>query len=422
MRQEELCEGICSVSQLSKIENGKVQPKDEHVQAIAKRLGMSVKQLQVTEARRDQIEQEMKFAIQASKSNHERQAITLIEKVIEEARNFGYEDLCAEAMYQQIHFYDNLGEWPQVIRLSQEMLTSGMGLEPGLSLDLWGELGTAHYYSGNLNEAFRCYARQEGLIDGISTDHPQALRIYIGYVANQYFMRRYREVLFYCEKAMPLAIASQRHIYRWRLSNIIALSLNRLREDPQRRYELLESSLQEAEQNGNIAEASQYANNLGALYYWDQDYDNAQRYQELCIRYYDLVTDAFIDTYRREPYYQLASGFIQKGQYDQAKQIVEKLRELCKGRIDSYMYNARIPQLEAEIARVDGRWQEQVQSLKQALEIYERHHVYFEAQETAIRLAEVLEGRGELSEALQMYRRAVSYQQKLEETRLPMTI
>lgn len=337
MKQEELCEGICSVSQLSKIENGKVQAKDEQLNAIAKRLGVPVNKLQVTDARREQLEQEMKFAIQASKTTYERQAIVLIQKVIEESKAHGYQDLYAEAMYQQIHFYDSLSDWPQVIKLSQEVLTSGIQLELGILLELWGELGTAHYYSGNLNEAFRCYSRQEDLIDGISTDHPHVLRIYIGYVANQYFMGRYREVLHYSEKSIPLAAAAQRHVLRWRFGNIIALSLNRLREQPERRYELIKNNLQEAEQNGHIAEASNYASNLGTLYFWDHEYDNAQYYQELCIRYAELVKNAFIDAYRREPYYELARIFVRKGQFDQAKQILEKLRALCAGRNDVYM-------------------------------------------------------------------------------------
>jgi tetratricopeptide (TPR) repeat protein len=417
LRQEELCEGICSVSQLSKIETGKAQAKDELIQAIAKRLGVSLKQLQSNDARREQLEQEMKFAIQASKTNHDQKAIALIQKVIEESQAHGYRDIYVEAVYQQSHFYDNLGDWPQVIRLSKEVLTSGTELEPGILIDLWGQLGAAYHFTGRLRDAFRCYSQQEDLIDGISPDHPNALRIYNGYVANQFNMRRYREALYYGERAYPLAVSSQRHIMRWRVANAIALSLNRLREQPERRYELLESSLQEAEQNGHIAEASIYANNLGTLHYWDERYELAQHYQELCIRYAELVSDVYIDMYRREPYYELALIFVRTGQFAQAEQILDQLRPLCENRSEAFLYNARIPRIEAEIAGARGQWEQQVAHLETALAVYEQYQVYLEAEETAVLLAEVWERQGNLAQSLQMYRQAIEYQKKMEEDR-----
>lgn len=49
MTQEELCQGICSVSYLSKIENGKIEASEEILQLLCARLEIAVTDLRDVE-------------------------------------------------------------------------------------------------------------------------------------------------------------------------------------------------------------------------------------------------------------------------------------------------------------------------------------------------------------------------------------
>lgn len=69
-KQQEIVEGICSVSYYSKIENGNVVPNEEILQLLARRFGISVQELvQTDEAMSDEVVQEAEEIYNLIKEN-----------------------------------------------------------------------------------------------------------------------------------------------------------------------------------------------------------------------------------------------------------------------------------------------------------------------------------------------------------------
>ncbi|SFJ56660.1 MULTISPECIES: helix-turn-helix transcriptional regulator [unclassified Bacillus (in: firmicutes)] len=68
MTQEELCQGICSVSYLSKIENGKIEASEEILQLLCTRLEIAVSDLRDIEAEvKEKLEEWLKALVQLDK-------------------------------------------------------------------------------------------------------------------------------------------------------------------------------------------------------------------------------------------------------------------------------------------------------------------------------------------------------------------
>ncbi|MEH7457577.1 helix-turn-helix domain-containing protein, partial [Bacillus sp. JJ1127] len=73
MTQEELCQGICSVSYLSKIENGKIEASEEIVQLLCARLEIAVSDLRdVEEEVKEKLDEWLNALVHLDKEQVER--------------------------------------------------------------------------------------------------------------------------------------------------------------------------------------------------------------------------------------------------------------------------------------------------------------------------------------------------------------
>lgn len=417
MRQEELCEGICSVSQLSKIENGKAKAKPEQLQAFAERLGLGRELLLSPDALREELEQNLKLAMKLNNAGHHEKARTLVVQVMQQSHEQGYEDLYIEAAFQVTRCMESLGEWEEAAKLLIELLSSGRELEPRRLLELYGQLGLTYQYMGKKGEAYKYYAQEERYIDLIEEDDPHLLRVYYRYSAHQSELRHHEEAYKFARKAYELAKANQMHIWRLRAANLVALELSWLRRDREGRYGLLKAILQEAEENSLLYEAGVSANNLGTLYLHDEDFAHARQCQELCIHYWSCIPNIYASPYLCEPYFELAVISVRTDMYEQAETYIAHIRELLQTRDGGYLYQARIEMVQAEMAGRQNRSADRAVHLRAALAIYDRHQVYWEARITAEELAVTFEQAGDATEALEMYRQAIGYQQKFEAAR-----
>jgi transcriptional regulator with XRE-family HTH domain len=410
-KQEQLCAGICSVSQLSKIETGKANVKAQQLQAFADRLGVTLKALQAPDSFRERLQEQFLIAKRAHSARMTERSLELTEGVIVLCRSVDSE-LLAEAAVFKSRLLAKLCRWSEAIVLLTDLLASGLHLRADRLAELWGELGYVQLRAGDPLEALRCFQRFCDCMPQIPADHPQALRFACRHAMYLLELQNFREARRSAERAQQLAAAQSKHLWRWRANRLLALALHAL-EERETAYALLQANWQEAEENQIAAESGGTAVQLGILYRRDGDLIQARLWLLRGIKHLDLV-GAQDPTASLLPYLELAEVEGSEGSAAKAEQWLQRVEQgLPSATGATYRYEAKCLLLRATLLAQTGDEAAALRLQRQALALYERHNAFFEGCEAAVQIAQRYEATRP-QEALELYRRSVAWHRERE--------
>jgi transcriptional regulator with XRE-family HTH domain len=415
MRQEELCEGLCSVSQLSKIENGKAQVKAEHLKIMAERLGVAVEQLMTTDAIRDDLRDGIEMTKQATVARNYPKAFELIRSVVRRAKAHGYQDLHAEAVLYECYLLNMTERQYEAALLKlRETLTDGGEFDAVTRADLLIEYGRAYAFTGDLVEAFRQYLQADALLQRAEpTQDDLYARVLYRIGDCMFYMQNWRTGYRYADQAAQIANELNKHQYRIRSLSMKSAYANKLGR-PEEAKQLLLETLQEAQDNNLIHEVGTLENNLGCWYMEQGDLDTAYLYLQRSMTSFELLKDPYVMC---QPLINLAEWAQKAGRAEQSLQYAKRVMDLVQsgGLLGlSYLLEGRILTLNAQTYELLGDQERRLALYEQALELYDRNRAVIPAYEVCVILADLWYERQD-PRALGLYKQAVAYNRTIHE-------
>lgn len=415
MRQEELCEGICSVSQLSKIENGKAQIKAEQLKVMAQRLGVSMELLMATDAIRDELHEGIERAKKATVANAYPQALSLIRSVSDRAKECGYQDLYAEAVLHECYLL-NMTErkYHAALGKLQEILADAEEFDPITRADLLIEYGRAHAFTGNLAEAFRHYQHADSILQEVEPIQADLYARVLYRISDcMFYMHNWRAGYRYADQSARLAERLGKHQYRVRSLSVQAAFANKLGR-PEEAKQLIERLLHEARNNDLIHEIGTLENNLGCWYLEQGDLHNAYRHLQSSMNSFELLNNQYVLC---QPLMNLAEWALKSGDAELSRQYVTKVAELVQsGNLLGlhYLFEGRLLTLTAEMFEMLGEEEQMLGAYEQALDLYDRNRAIIPGYEVCVILADLCYQRQD-PRALPLYKQAVRYHRMMQE-------
>ncbi|MBL0385929.1 helix-turn-helix transcriptional regulator [Tumebacillus sp. ITR2] len=413
LKLDELCAGICSISQLSKIENGKAQVRDEQLFRFAERLGMSVEMLRATDSFLDRLRDQLKLAQRASAVQQDERAIEMSRAVAEQAKAHGYLDLFVEATFLEGSLLRKLMRWQDSVALLNGLLDSELQLELYCRGEIWGELGHAHLQAGDKAESLRCFMKAVELMSDVPQGHPRELTICFQLSIILYEITDYRTSLYYAREVNRIATEQSMNLWRLRSHTMSALNLFFMGEQEQC-FEILTAMLQEAEKNQLVGQIGSGCVNLGHLHKLAGDLVKARNYLERGVMHLELMEIQYMHM-STSPYLELADVSERLGQDEKALHWLGRAEEwMVSMPAPTYLFESSGARIRAKIHVKQGKWQQGLTCLRKALALYEKHNAFLEGYETAVEIAELMEQQND-PQTPEMYRRAFQLYRRYQE-------
>lgn len=410
LRQEEVAKGLCSVSQLSKVENGKTALKMSLLKAIADRLGVTVEQLESTDAYQEELRETFALANTAFAAGNIEKSLELVRVVLEKSQEGGYPALYAEALLLECRELNKIHRFQDVIeRIERVLATDHTAMDTVIKVNLMVELGRAYETQGDMTRAFELYFRADEEFQTIEVIDERCMRDLFVLAVSHFRMRNYRTGLRYVTKVEQIAEESTRHTWRIYAQSLKTKLYTHLGEYEKAR-EIFPKLLEEAQKQALIEKVGDIQNNYGCLYMAMGEYGEAQSHLQKSIKMYELVGE---EVDMSSVYLNLVEAAYREREYARAATYLEQVQALLQ-RLPSnrtYQYRARAQHLQGKLQAADGHFAQYVQALQAALEIYDQHGVVLEAYDVAVELADALYDQGD-DNAVEMYRKAVEYRNK----------
>ncbi|KEO84696.1 helix-turn-helix domain-containing protein [Tumebacillus flagellatus] len=417
MTQDELAVGLCSVSQLSKIENGKTYLKRTMLKQMADRLGVPLERLESGDA----ILEELKELLQVSRDYHTARnipkALEQLEQVIKLADDFGYLQVLVDAIHDKcfILLYENKAH-AEVIKLAGHILSRE--LFQSVSQKMWTLLilGEAYDFSGDQQAAFDCYLRADQEYEFLERDgdHSKLLyKVLSGLTKFHSLMGNNRASLRYAEKAEREAISTNTHLFRIRAFYLKAIPLRLLGEEEKAEQIYLEA-LQEANGNSLLLDVAIISNNLGEIYQERGEFGRALEYFQ---RSYNVFSLMEAGLYLYMPLMHLAEVAFLHHEHDKCLDYLREIFQLCEqAGVSSYRERAGALRFLAKLKFEQGEVQSFEELMLEAVQIYHQHNVLDEAYEISVELAEYY-SQTDSVRSVQLYKQAVEYNKTLKSMR-----
>lgn len=410
MTQDELAEGLCSVSQLSKVENGKTYGNRTLLRQMAQRLGVSVERIEAVDPLLEEMTESLRLAKDATVTNNYPMALELVREVAVKSREFGYPDLLIEAVLQQCRLLVLMRDYQAAIRLATDSLAEGIAQKKVQEVRLQYELGQAYQMAGNVIAAYDAYTRADESFDSSEEAHDDdvLLPILFNLAQCHFFMRNYRTALRYAEKAELYATRLSKYMFRIRLTYMKAGYLDMLGESEKAEGIYLET-LREVKDNKLLFDEALILNSLAMLYKKRREFGQAVTHLRRSIQLLELLQD---DQYLCNAYLDGASIHLEMQEFSTSHEYVDKAFEVGrKMGLNTYREKAKVLHLHGQLKRAQGDFAGYAKDLEQALAILDQHHVLLEAHELAVEMAEAFDEAGD-SRALEMYRKATAYHKR----------
>lgn len=411
LTQDELAEGLCSVSQLSKVENGKTYLKRTILKEMANRLGVTVERIESQDALLEELSETLQLALDSQTAGNKEKALELIHEVVSQSRNFGYEELYLDSLLLECQLLNSKNRCDEVIQIVHDLFQSDPELEDNRKLMFQFELGHAHERSGNLMAAYDAFSRAESLFDQSEGDLETRYKINYALARSNFIMNNNRTALRYFEKAEQVATQLSRHLWRIRSRYMKATMLKRLGE-----YEKAESifmsTLKEAQDNQYLLDVALINNNLGCLFLEKGESGSAQLHLSRALKVYEILNQNY---YKCDTLFHLAELKYQEGDLQQAMAYIDRLLiESESVANQTYMDRAKAVRLLSCIKGDQGDFEGRITHLEKSLKIYEDNHVMLEAYRIAKEIAEIFYEKND-SRTVEMYRKAVQYNERFLE-------
>jgi tetratricopeptide (TPR) repeat protein len=414
LTQDELSEGLCSISQLSKVENGKTTLKPALLKMLADRLGVTMEQLESADSLLDELRETMQLAKAAHVAGNHEKSFEYLQSVIKTSLEHGYREMYVEAVLAECRILNRLNKYEQVIARIEEVLADEQAVKDKKQrAELLIEHGKAHRLSGNMMMAHDCFCRADEEFEHVDGKNESHLRTYYELAECHYYMQNYRTALRYMEKAEQLAQALSKHLVRIRTTYYKATILRRMGEE-EKAKELFLKTLKEAQDNNLLFDVATINNNLGCLYKGLGEYGSAVAYFQRALQVYELLNQ---EQNLCDPYLNLAEVALLNQDAEKCRSYISEVLSIV-GRIGDhhYMERARALKIKSWIEREAGNIEAYIAQMEEVLRIYEHHAVVSEAYDLAVELAEVLYERKD-PRALQMYRKAIEWNNRAQAIR-----
>lgn len=410
MTQDELAQGLCSVSQLSKMENGKTYIKRTMLKEMAQRLGATMEQLETADAMLDEIKEIYQMGTELSVAGNHVKALELFQEGVAKSRQLGYPEMVvmgtSKVAFVLIFVQRDFG---QAIRLLEGAFAEGLPLRGDDLVVYLLYLGEAYQYQGNRVVAYEHYCRADEAFQELEEDDGWVRVSNLFNLSRSHFwMGTMRTALRYIEQVEQIARDTGKHVWYVRSLLQKALTLTQLGEY-ERAVETYEMIQREAQGSSRMMELGVAHMYCGLLNFKMGSLVDAIRQLDKAIKVYDLIDERF---HRCEALVCLAEIYYQMGEWEKVEAYVHEAVEIAK-RIphNTMIARAKAHRILGWLCRDRGEFEEYVTHLEAALESYGEQHIGEEPYEVAVELAAALYER-EDERALEMYHRATRYGQR----------
>ncbi|PWK13466.1 tetratricopeptide repeat protein [Tumebacillus permanentifrigoris] len=412
LTQDDLADGLCSVSQLSKVENGKTYVKRTMLKQMADRLGVTVERIESADALFEELTETLQLAKDYVSAKSYEIALDMLELMIPQCVEFGYQKLRVEALHLKFIILIEQQAYTTVILLAEQALEDELYVSSVQKMMLLLDAGLAYEMSGNQQAAFDCYLRADEEFESIEGEgeHSQFRHtILFGLAKFHGVMGNDRACLRYAEKAEREAIAANMHLRRIRCYYLKAIPLRRL-GDIDKAEQIYLEALKETQDNSFLLDTAIIQNNLGEVYQDRGETGLAQQCFKRALQLFELL-DAGLYLYR--PQANLAELEFMNKNYDRALSYVESMFCLCENLgVNAYRELAGTLRLKAKIMLELQDKDAFDQHMHEALAIYQKHNVLDEAYSLSIEIANFYYENGN-SQSVEFYRQAVEYNNAL---------
>ncbi|ASS74271.1 hypothetical protein CIG75_04235 [Tumebacillus algifaecis] len=402
--QDEAAEGLCSISQLSKVENGKTQLKPSLLKILAERLGVTMEQLESADSLLDELNESLELGKAAVTAGHFEKAFSFYQNVISTSREHGYQQVFVEAVLGECRLLNRLHGGAGVVERIGEVLEDPDGAsEAKQRVELLIELGKAHRLNGNMMMAHDCYCRADEEFEHVKGKKETHLRTYYELADCHFYMQNYRTALRYIEKAEQLAQELLMHLTRIRCTYYKATILRKMGHDEKAKALFL-GALKEAQDNQLLFDVATINNNLGCLYKASCEYGHAIMHFQRAIQVFELLNQ---EQYFCDPYLNLAEIALAMQDVTKCQRYLSEVMNIVeRSGGQQYMEQARALQILSWIERDAGNFERYSEQAQEVLALYEQHAVVGEAYELAVELADAYYERQD-ARAVELYRKAI---------------
>lgn len=408
LTQDELAEGICSISQLSKIENGKTYIKRSLLKEMAERLSVTVERIESMDALEEELSETLHMAKAAMTVKNYETSMELVIDVIQKGQEFGYAEHLIEGILLQCHLLMKQLRCEEVIEIATKALNAELALNASHKVRLLSELGKAHALVGNMLAAYDYFTRADEEFEDEYEDVETQLQIFFEMIRCNFTMKNYRTALRYAEKAEKLATKHSIHLRRIRATYLKADLLGRL-GDSEKAEAIFMKALKEAVDNSFLSDVAIINNNIGCMYQHQGNVGQALAHFQRAKKLFELSKEPH---YLMETLLHLAEIASQEEDFEEAKSLIDQVFAITEGvGINTYTVKARAKYILGKMRAAQGDFDAYVSNLEDALDIYDQNYVMIEGYDVAVELAESLYQRGDIR-ALDMYRRAIEYNNK----------
>lgn len=408
LTQEELASGLCSVSQLSKVENGKTHLNRTILKQMAGRLGVTVERIETTDAMLEELGEQLQLAKDAMQAKQDERALEVIAAVIDRASEFDYLDVLANAVLYKSRVLIKLHRYEEAISVIEKVLNNGEILDSTLKVLFYCELGRAYSNYGNAVMAHDAFCRADEENVHIESDEEFEVEMYFNLAKSHFMMNNNRTALRYFEKSEELATKMSKHLFRIRSTYMKATMLKRLGETKKAENIFLKA-LKEAEDNSFLLDIAIINNNLGSLFQSIEEYSQASAHYKRSVQVFELLNE---EVYLCSPLLHLAELAHFDGDSGLSARYLEQVIELTeRNSANTFREKARAYQILGWLALSADDFDQYVTNMERSLHIYDRHQVDFEAYCVAKEIADSLYEKND-RRSVEMYRKALEYNER----------
>ncbi|WP_172844408.1 helix-turn-helix domain-containing protein [Tumebacillus algifaecis] len=411
LTQDELAEGICSVSQLSKAENGKTYIKRTLLRMMAERLGVTVERIETLDAMHEELSETLQLAKDATTANNLEKAFQYVREVLVQSEEMGYQSLYLEAFLTECKLLNLTRQHNEVIAKVHEVFDLGLPLDSAHKLLLMYELGHAYELSGNMVAAYDYYCRADEEFENVEGKDDVRLSVLFNLVRCHNIMQNYRAALRYAEKAEQLALEYSKHLYRLRISYMKATPLRKL-GDYEKAEKIYLACLREAQENSFLLDVGLINNNIGNLYQEIGEPRKALAHYQRARKVYEILNE---EAYLCETLVHLAEISRLEGDLENAVELCKQVLSITdKIQTNVYREKGQATRLIAWVLADQGKFDAHIAKLEEVLNIYDQHQLVREAYEVAVELADKLYEKND-PRAVDLYRKAVEFNKRSQQ-------
>lgn len=417
LTQEDVASGLCSVSQFSKMENGKVPFKPELLKEISKRLGVSIDQLSVVDNIEQELCEELEMFRNALTVSQMEAGLRYARSVIDKARKHGYTELLVEGIMAECRALNWTLQFAEIIdRVEKELFAEGSPFSSFQKMRLYMELVHAYIRVGNVEVAQRYFRTAEDMYLELREQGPLDIQLAVDIVTRltsvHYDLHNYRTALPYARESTRLA-AKQDQL-NWKFFAVCAEAelLKRIGKYEQAE-QLYLTGLEEAKKLSSINYVAVIQTNLGRLYLTTRQLGMAQTLFERSVKNFELVGGVEGIC---EATLNLAEVALLSENDSAANEYLQKASDLLTVHTVGVKYTARKHELLSRLYRSLGDRERGIEELQQALRTYEEHCAFYEAYQVSCQLADWFYEQGDPSRATEYYRKAVEYDRRVGPT------